>query len=106
MDDPNPGDRDKHPDHYVGSFVMFGHGECIGDSGHCDRPPKQKRAGDVRERHHNTPWNYRFDATGNVEKLRAKGVKDFHVNLLVQDTDGDILTDRLRMEAVSLDFLD
>lgn len=106
LKNPEPADRDKFPDNYVGSFVLFGHGECIGSSGHCEPPQKQRRQGDVRERHHNTPWNYKFDATGCVQKLKAKGVSDFHVNLLVQDTDGEVLKDRLRMEAISLDFLD
>ncbi|RED97890.1 tyrosinase family protein [Marinoscillum furvescens] len=105
LDSPEPGDRDKHPDHYVGSFVLFGHGQCIGSSGHCD-PPGRRRVGDVRERHHNTPWNYRLDATQCVSKLIEQGEKDFHVNLLVQDTDGEALTDLLRMEALSLDFID
>ncbi len=106
LKDPEPGDRDKFPNNYIGSFVLFGHGECIGTAGHCDPPPKSRRANDVRERHHNTPWNYRFDATDCVNKLIADGAKDFHVNLLVQDTDGEILDDKLRMEAISLDFID
>lgn len=105
LNDPEPEDRDKFPDHYVGSFVLFGHGECIGSSGHCD-PPGERRKGDVRERHHNTPWNYKLDATKNVANLVKNGAKDFHVNVLVQDTDGTILKDRLRMEALSLDFID
>lgn len=106
LKDPVPEDRDKFPENYVGSFVLFGHGECIGSSGHCDPPEKNRRLGDVRDRHHNTPWNYKFDATNNVAKLIEKGAQDFHINVLVQDTDGTILKDRLRMEALSLDFLD
>lgn len=106
LEDPEPEDREKHPDHYVGGFVLFGHGECIGSSGHCDPPASQRRTGDVRERHHNTPWNYRLDATDCVGKLMAQGAQDFHVNLLVQDTDGEVLSDLLRIEALSLDFID
>lgn len=106
LKNPDPKDRDEYADHYVGSFVMFGHGKCIGSEGHCDPPPKVARQGDIRQRHHNTPGNYRFNATDCVRKLIKQGATDFHVNLLVQDTDGRNLKDRLRIEALSLDFLD
>lgn len=40
---------------YVGSFHVFGHGECFGDVGHCDVPRGPRRPFDLRPAHQLTP---------------------------------------------------
>ena len=39
---------------YGGRFVIFGHGGCYGDVGHCD-VPTERALGDLRPPHHLTP---------------------------------------------------
>lgn len=40
---------------YVGSFHVFGHGGCFGDSGHCNVPGAPRAAFDLRPAHQLTP---------------------------------------------------
>jgi tyrosinase len=92
-------------DNYVGTLNMFT-GLCIGGPGHCDPPKLTRRKFDQRPRHHKTPANFRFDATAAVARLKAKGATDFHVNLVVMNTDGTLAPDALKLDAVSLNFFD
>ncbi|MCJ8290161.1 MAG: tyrosinase family protein [Crocinitomicaceae bacterium] len=104
MDHPEDDSHLKHPENFVGGFTIFGHGQCIGSEGHCDPPSRTTRTHDLREQHHNTPGNYNLDATKAIQQLLSKGDDDFHINVLVIGTDGQDLTDMLRMDGVSLDF--
>jgi hypothetical protein len=36
---------------YAGRFVVFGHGGCFGDEGHCDVPTQPRAAADLRPAH-------------------------------------------------------
>ena len=36
--------------HYAGSFCIFGHGGCFGDTGHCDVPSEPRDPFDLRPR--------------------------------------------------------
>lgn len=40
---------------YAGRFVIFGHGGCFGDIGHCDIPRGQRSPHDLRPQHPLTP---------------------------------------------------
>ncbi len=56
----NNRDADEHtptePEHgYAGRFVIFGHGGCAGDEGHCDIPADQNASDDLRLPHPLTP---------------------------------------------------
>jgi tyrosinase len=92
-------------DHYVGLLNMFT-GFCIGGPGHCAVPPKTHRKFDKRKRPHKTPGNFRIDATDTVKQLTARGESDLQVNLVVLNIDGSPATDALRLDAVSLSFMD
>jgi len=63
-------------------------GLCIGGPGHCAVPKRSTNRFDKRPRHHKTPSNLRFDATAAVQALSDSGVTEFHVNLVVFNTDG------------------
>jgi len=95
----------RNNDHFVGQVHTFA-GFCVGGPGHCDVPPEKTRKYDLRKRPHKTPSNFRLDATETVRKLKAKGEKDLHINLVVLDIDGKEIDDALWMDGVSLNFLD
>jgi tyrosinase len=92
-------------DSYAGQVNMFT-GMCIGGPGHCAVPELRTRRFDLRKEHHKLPSNFRIDATAAVAKLAAAGTTDFHVNLVVLDTDGTPATDALFANGVSLNFID
>lgn len=95
----------KGNDNFVGQVALFS-GGCIGGPGHCDPPPETRRKFDHRPRHRKTPSNIRLDATDTVQKLRAKGETDLHINLVVLDITGQQKSDALWLDAVSLNFID
>ena len=108
----SPDANDKTPtkdnDHFVGYIARFGHGNCIGGPGHCDVPPETTRKYDMRARHHNTPTNHVLNATKCIEKLKAKGEKEFHVNVVALGPNGTMAegASRLLLDGVSLNFFD
>jgi len=91
--------------HYAGYLAIFGHGECYGGPGHCDLPPPRARAYDQRPRSHNTPRNHRIDITETARKLLSK-TSQLQITLLVIGADYQEDRDLLRLEGVSLNFLD
>lgn len=92
---------------YAGFAAVFGHGPCYGGPGHCDVPPLEPRRFDRRGRRHNTPRNFRIDATDCVRKLVSEhGAKDLQVTLVVVGVDGKEKPELLRMEGVSVNFQD
>jgi tyrosinase len=92
--------------HYAGYLAIFGHADCIGGPGHCDLPPGRPRQYDQRPRHHNTPRNHRVNVTEAAKRLLDSGATSLQVTLVV--IGGDYCEDKelLRLEGVSLDFLD
>lgn len=94
--------------HYVGHFMSFV-GFCYGGPGHCDVPPKTQRPYDMRMRHHKTPGNLRFDATAAVQQLQRQQAPDtsltLSVHLVVTDTQGRIRDDVLKLDGVSINFI-
>jgi tyrosinase len=91
--------------HYAGYLAIFGHGECYGGPGHCDLPPPRARAYDQRPRSHNTPRNHRIDVSEAARTLLVK-TGELQITLLVIGVDYREERDLLRLEGVSLNFLD
>jgi len=91
--------------HYAGYLAIFGHGACYGGPGHCDLPPPRARNYDLRPRSHNTPRNHRIDITESAQALLQK-TDELRVTLVVIGVDYREERDLLRLEGVSLNFLD
>jgi tyrosinase len=93
-------------EHYGGYLAIFGHGECYGGPGHCDLPPSRPRPFDIRGRHHNTPRNHRINVTACAKHLLEQGARGLTITLVV--IGANYVEDRelLRLEGVSLNFLD
>jgi tyrosinase len=91
--------------HYAGYLAIFGHGECYGGPGHCDLPPPRARTYDQRPRSHNTPRNHRIDVTEAATRLLAKD-DELQITLIVIGVDYREERDLLKLEGVSLNFLD
>jgi tyrosinase len=92
--------------HYAGYLAIFGHGSCIGGPGHCDLPPSRPRQYDQRPRHHNTPRNHRVNVTKTAKRLLGDGATSLQVTLVVIGADYREDADLLRLDGVSLNFLD
>ncbi|HET6843776.1 MAG TPA: tyrosinase family protein [Candidatus Angelobacter sp.] len=93
-------------DHYAGYLAIFGHGECYGGPGHCDLPPQRPRPFDLRGRHHNTPRNHRVNVTACAKRLLGKGASTLSITLVVIGADYVEDKELLRLEGVSLNFMD
>ncbi|HKG45449.1 MAG TPA: tyrosinase family protein [Pyrinomonadaceae bacterium] len=94
-----------HPN-YAGYLAIFGHADCIGGPGHCDLPPSRSRQYDQRPRHHNTPRNHRIDITNAARRLFDRGATTLQLTLVVIGADYCEDKELLRLDGVSLDFLD
>jgi tyrosinase len=92
--------------HYAGYLAIFGHGPCVGGPGHCDLPPSRPRQYDQRPRHHNTPRNHRIDVTKTAKRLLEEGAVSLQITLVVIGADYREENELLRLDGVSLDFLD
>jgi tyrosinase len=91
--------------HYAGYLAIFGHGACYGGPGHCDVPPPVSRLYDKRTRNHNTPRNHRIDIT-EAARRQLTGADSLRITLVVIGADYEEDVDVLRLEGVSLNFLD
>jgi tyrosinase len=94
-----------HPN-YAGYAAVFGHGDCYGGPGHCDPPPARPRKYDLRPRSHNTPRNHRVDVTARARALVAAGATALQITLVVIGVDYREERELLRLDGVSLTFLD
>ena len=92
--------------HYAGYLAVFGHGGCYGGPGHCDTPPPRARKYDLRPRSHNTPRNHRVNVTGSARTLLDAGATSLQITLVVIGVDYREETELLRLDGVSLNFLD
>ncbi|MEQ9609972.1 MAG: tyrosinase family protein [Kiloniellaceae bacterium] len=87
---------------YAGYAAVFGHGACIGGPGHCEsQPPRLGRPRDM-----NTPRNHRIDVTACARQLIGDGAKTLSVTLVVIGADYQEDRELLRLDGVSLNFLD
>jgi len=91
---------------YAGYLGVFGHGECIGGPGHCELPPSRAREYDLRPRSHNTPRNHRVNVTAAAKRLLDAGAESLQITLVVIGADYREDNELLRVDGVSLDFLD
>ena len=92
--------------HYAGYLAVFGHGPCIGGPGHCELPPNQPRKFDLRPRSHKTPRNHRINVTKAARRLLDEGATSLRITLVVIGVDYCEDNELLRLEGVSLNFLD
>lgn len=92
--------------HYAGYLAIFGHADCIGGPGHCDLPPNRPRQYDQRPRHHNTPRNHRVIVTRTAKRLLEEGATTLQITLVTIGADYCEENELLRLDGVSLDFLD
>ena len=92
--------------HYAGYLAVFGHGPCIGGPGHCEPPLRSPRKFDLRPRSHNTPRNHRINVSKTARKLLAEGATALQITLVVIGVDYRPENELLRLEGVSLNFLD
>jgi tyrosinase len=91
-------------EHYAGYLAIFGHGDCIGGPGHCAVPVRGRY--DLRPRSHNTPRNHRVNVTKCVQRLFAAGATSIQITLVVIGADYREERELLRLDGVSLNFLD
>jgi tyrosinase len=91
--------------HYAGYLAIFGHGPCYGGPGHC-ATPSEPRKYDLRPRSHNTPRNHRINVTQAARRLLDGGASSFQITLVVIGVDYCEDNELLRLEGVSLNFLD
>lgn len=103
LPDANANTPIDHPN-YAGYLAIFGHGDCIGGPGHCAVP--QRGRYDLRPRSHNTPRNHRVNVTKCAKALFAAGASSITITLVVIGADYQEDTELLRMDGVSLNFLD
>ena len=92
--------------HYAGYLAIFGHGPCYGGPGHCDVPPSRPRQYDWRPRSHNTPRNHRINVTKAARRLLDAGATSLQMTLVVIGADYREEHELLRLEGMSLNFLD
>ena len=91
--------------HFAGYAAIFGHGGCYGGPGHCEAPPPRTRDYDQRTRNHNAPRNHRVDVTSCAKKL-LETANELQITLVVIGADYEEEIDLLKLEGVSLNFLD
>lgn len=60
---------------YVGSFDIFGHGQCFGAPGHCAVPNRLLRHGDLREPHPLTPVQKRIVVTEALKYVLSRDAR-------------------------------
>jgi tyrosinase len=89
---------------YAGYLAIFGHGECVGGPGHCAVPERGRY--DLRPRSHNTPRNHRVNVTRAARELIDAGATTLQITLVTVGVDYREDADLLRLEGVSLNFLD
>lgn len=88
---------------FAGSFVIFGHGGCFGDEGHCDVPTFYKDPFDDRPLHSLTPHTKLVDVSEALKRI-GKGPDHLHVTVLamVPGEEGPQLSDSLFFSAMRL----
>lgn len=91
--------------HYAGYLSIFGHGACYGGPGHCAAPPPRARDYDHRTPNHNAPRNYRVDVTECARRMLDSS-ESLQITLVVIGSDYEEEIDLLKLEGVSLNFLD
>jgi tyrosinase len=94
--DTTPHDIDRG---YGGRFVIFGHGGCFGDLGHCDIPT-DRPPGDLRPPHPLEPTTKIVTVTDALRRILGRGDQLTSVTLVPVE-----LTPRRSDQAISPDVL-
>jgi tyrosinase len=85
---------------YAGSFWIFGHGGCFGDSGHCDVPVHDDPF-DFRPPHQLTPADRVVTVTGAVTRLVEAGHTEMVVTVIAHTSENEsdevLAFDRVRL---------
>jgi tyrosinase len=88
---------------YAGFFTIFGHGGCVGDTGHCDpvHDEEARDAFDTRPEYGLTPQTKAVDIT---RALRAHGGGPLVVTVLavIPSKDGPALADHMHFTGMRL----
>ena len=88
---------------YAGSFVIFGHGGCAGDEGHCDVPTEAKDRFDSRPLHALTLQTKTVDVGAALARVHGEGESiEVTVLAIVVEPDGASLDDVLHFSAMRL----
>jgi hypothetical protein len=89
-------------DGYVGSYHVFGHGNCYGDVGHCDIT-KSISPFDYRPSHPLTPAFKRIKITDQIKKI-ARDKKELVVTIvpIVSGDTEDQSKDIVKLERISI----
>jgi hypothetical protein len=91
------------PEHgFAGSFVIFGHGGCVGDVGHCEVPTEPKDAFDSRPPHALTPQTKTVDIGEALRRVHDAEHLQVSVLAIVPGDDRAELADVLRFSAMRL----
>jgi hypothetical protein len=100
--DPRGVGRDAGADHkaYVGSFYVFGHGDCFGDIGHCDIPSARDPF-DLRPAHQLEPAIRILTVTEALHGLLERGAEAAKVTVVAQ-TEGRASDSVLAFDGVRL----
>jgi hypothetical protein len=80
------GEADQTHRAYVGSFFIFGHGDCFGDVGHCDIPAERDPF-DLRDPHQLEPAVRILTITDYVRALLERGVDGAKVTVNARSAD-------------------
>ena len=67
---------------FAGSFVIFGHGGCVGDEGHCDVPSEPEDPFDLRALHPLTPQTKIVDISDALKRAAPESEDSLHVTVL------------------------
>jgi hypothetical protein len=87
---------------FAGSFVIFGHGGCVGDVGHCDVPPQPKDAFDSRPLHALTPQTKTVDIGEGLKRVHDSEHLRVSVLAIVPGEERAELADVLHFSAMRL----
>ena len=93
--------------HFLGAYVILGHGKCPGAPGHCDR--KAKVADGLRRDHHLAPFDTFIDVSEGLQRLAGAypagpGVGPLTMSFVVVDamTRAQVPSDVIEFDNISL----
>ena len=81
---------------YAGRFVIFGHGQCYGDLGHCDIPSGPRAEHDLRPRHPLTPQKKIVTITDALRRIAEESPAGLQSVTLVPVSMNPLRKDRKR----------
>ncbi len=88
-------------EHYLGSYMLLGHGPCPGAPGHCD--PGQQTGAGLRGPHHLAPFDVFVDVTRSLRALGDGAPLELHAQLITLDHQGlQLPTDSVSFDNASL----